>query len=152
MVPYKNEVLNNSRARNEYLPLRPAARLHDIPQVALHGASWRDLGRGKRAHRAGGGVVRVRHNFSGGNVVTEHDTIEDLVCRLGLVVGYLVASLEDTREGEVAVLADDSSDVRRVCLDVVVSRAAEVGGSLGLYRQADLFTTEPYPGIVSKSS
>lgn len=55
-----------------------------------------------------------------------------------------MAGVVDTREGEVAELADHAADVVFVGLEVGVARLAEVGGVLGSDVQTNGLAAAPY--------
>ena len=83
-----------------------------------------DLKSGAGSLRGVVGVV-VCGDGAGCDVVSEDGAGEDLVGGFGLVGWDFVAGLEDTREGEVAILPDLAADVGVVGGDVGVSRVVE---------------------------
>lgn len=56
-----------------------------------------------------------------GNIATKDRAVEDLEGRLGLVPRDVVAGLEDTGEGQQAVLFRYAADVRAVDVDFLVA-------------------------------
>ena len=97
------------------------------------------------------GIVRVVvcGDGAGCYVVSENGAGEDLIGGFGLVGWDFVAGLENTREGEIAILPDLAAYVRVVGGDVGVSRVVEFFALAVGYVQRHVFAAEPVTYVVS---
>jgi hypothetical protein len=59
-----------------------------------------------------------------------------------------MTGLEDARESEILVLADETADVRRVCFDVCIFGRCEGGRELRSDGEREGFATEPVALVV----
>ena len=62
-----------------------------------------------------------------------------------------VTGIKDTREGEVAILPNNTADVRFVRCDILVAAATKTGSIRIGSIQADSFTSKPYGTLATLS-
>jgi hypothetical protein len=152
-IPNQNKVHHNRLPTLQDLALVRGARLQDIPKIAILGK--RIIRRRLDPTRPGAAGPRtdvaIRALLAGGDILVEGDPIEDLVCRLGLVVRHGVTGVEDAGEGETADLSCPAADVGAVRLDLGVAGFGEdaTGDGVGVDVEGDLFAAEPVALVVS---
>jgi hypothetical protein len=141
VIACHDEILKDSGILEGQADLLPTARLEHVPEITLLGARCRQL---ISDARDAVGALRPNNTttiFAGlgfsvvdstrRHVLVEHDAREDPVRRLGLVVRYLVTGAEHAREGQVAKLAHQATDIILIGLQFRVSSLMESFGDLG---------------------
>lgn len=88
-------------------------------------------------------VVAINFCFARRDVHSKHSALEDLINGLGLICGNGMASLEDTRERHIALLANETAVIGGIGDKVGVSSCTEGQRSREIHGQRDVFSADP---------
>jgi len=165
-----HEVHNLRRSIHKRKILIDLAGCHDVPEIARCFQGWRKLVLHlKRARRPFCSVVAAGcRQITSGDVLVEHDAIEDLIGGLGLVcLDYtcvsgtsgrgsaiktrltIVAGLKDTRKRQIAMLPDHAALIGAVRVNELIPGSSEFFSSRPVGLQTETLSSKPRTAIVS---